>query len=131
MSTRCHDETALKKLIFLLFLTFVPSGSALASRRVKPEPVILPEDFMSDGCSVFPDSSYRECCVEHDKTYYVGGSWRKRLQADDKLFMCVAHTKGIEPKIAAPLMWIGVRVAGPSYIWTPFRWGFGKKDQKK
>lgn len=26
--------------------------------------------FVSDGCSMFPDGDYRDCCVEHDKAYF-------------------------------------------------------------
>src|SRR5712671_1763523 len=75
----------------------------------------------------FPEGNYRECCVEHDKTYYVGGSWRERLGADNKLFNCVADKDGVHHKLVAPLMWLGVRVGGVGFLPTRIRWGFGRK----
>ncbi|MGI8495025.1 MAG: hypothetical protein ACR2L1_06910 [Pyrinomonadaceae bacterium] len=86
--------------------------------------------FHSDGCSKFPDYDYTDCCVEHDKTYFSGGSWTRRWRADKKLYKCVAAKKGFEHKLIAPVMWAGVRVFGVPFLPTSFRWGFGKKKVK-
>lgn len=121
----------MKKFIFILFLLTLFSLSALAQSGSDSTTKTLPADFKSDGCSVFPDGDYRNCCVEHDKSYFFGGSWRERRRADNKLFKCVADTKGFQHKLIAPVMWIGVRVGGVSFLPTPFRWGFGQKKMPK
>ena len=110
----------------ILFSTgaFAQNNSTFASE-------IVPADFKSDGCSMFPEGIYSDCCVEHDRAYYVGGSWTKRWQADKQLFKCVAKKHGWRNKIIAPLMWAGVRVGGVSWLPTSFRWGFGRKKLSK
>ena len=117
-------------LVFILIFLFSYSASAQnKSNTVAAE--TIPATFKSDGCSLFPDGDYRDCCVEHDKIYYFGGSWKKRWQADKKLFKCVAGKKGFQHKIIAPLMWLGVRAGGVSWLPTSFRWGFGRRKLYK
>ncbi|MGD2000894.1 MAG: hypothetical protein PVJ00_10025 [Desulfobacterales bacterium] len=36
----------------------------------------------SDGCSCFPDLAYRQCRVNHDRIYWLGGAPEARLVAD-------------------------------------------------
>lgn len=115
----------MKQLLLIFTLAILLSVSTPAQTNSKLTETI-PADFKSDGCSMFPDGDYRDCCVEHDKSYYVGGSWTKRWRADKKLFKCVAAKKGIEHKIIAPVMWLGVRTFGVSWLPTSFRWGFGR-----
>ncbi len=117
----------MRKFIFILLLLTLFSLSALAQSGSNAAATTIPADFISDGCSLFPDGDYRNCCVEHDRSYYLGGSWRERRWADNKLFKCVAETKGFQNKLIAPVMWFGVRVGGVSFLPTPFRWGFGRK----
>lgn len=88
---------------------------------------VTPADFRSDGCTLFPDCNYRECCVEHDKDYYFGGTEKERRASDRRLYRCVKEKN----KFAAGLMYLGVRVGGVSFLPTPFRWGFGKKTRAK
>jgi hypothetical protein len=71
------------------------------------------------------------CCAEHDRAYFVGGSWKERWRADKKLYNCVAAKKGFQHKIIAPVMWLGVRAFGVSWLPTPFRWGFGQTKKSK
>lgn len=78
------------------------------------------------GCSLFPDCNYGHCCVEHDKDYFNGGTSKQRRQSDHRLYRCVKNTKGWQNKFTAPVMWMGVRVFGVSFLPTPFRWGFGR-----
>jgi hypothetical protein len=82
----------------------------------------MPDDFVSDGCTAFPDGDYKDCCVEHDKAYYFGGSKQERKVADRTLRDCV-RSKG--HRFLAPAMYIGVRIGGVAFLPTPFRWGFG------
>lgn len=112
-------------MIFALLMLF--SMSAFAQSK-KPDSVqTIPADFKSDGCSHFPDGDYLDCCVEHDKTYFAGGSWTQRWRADKKLYQCVAAKNGFSHKLIAPVMWAGVRVFGAPFLPTSFRWGFGRK----
>lgn len=120
----------MKKAVFIFLLSCLFSLGAAA--QDKPTSAIrpLPEDFKG-GCSLFPDGAYLDCCVEHDRAYFVGGTSKMRWRADKKLFKCVAKKRGWYHKILAPLMWTGVRVGGVSWLPTPFRWGFGQKEIRK
>jgi len=84
--------------------------------------------FTSDGCSAFPDGTleqktlWLDCCTTHDRSYWRGGTYQQRLQADQALQSCVAKTG--QPEISQ-LMLAGVRVGGTPYLPTTFRWGYG------
>lgn len=84
--------------------------------------------FTSDGCSSFPNGTLQQqnlwlqCCVEHDKAYWKGGTYQDRINADQALRQCVAAVG--EPEVAQ-LMLAGVRVGGSPYFPTTFRWGYG------
>jgi hypothetical protein len=122
-----------KKLTFIIIFIFVFSVGVFAQNSPIPtnETQTMPADFKSDNCSLFPDCDYGDCCVSHDKAYYFGGSWKERWRADKKLYKCVAAKKGFHHKIIAPVMWIGVRAFGVSWLPTPFRWGFGQTKKSK
>jgi len=89
----------------------------------------MPPDFKSDGCSLFWDGNYRDCCVAHDETYYFGGSLKERRSADKELYKCI-RSKG-NGKFLASIIYLGVRIGGVSFLPTPFRWGFGHKFPRK
>ena len=120
----------MKKIIFALLVAGLFSIGANAQNSSGSAIKIVPENFKSDGCSMFPDGCYKECCVEHDKAYFGGGSWSSRWKADRQLLKCVAKKKGWWHKPLAPLMWAGVRLGGAPFLPTPFRWGFGVKKSK-
>ena len=80
--------------------------------------------FKSDGCSMFPDGNWVDCCYWHDESYWKGGTRKDRRIADAKLMTCVA-SKGYP--VIAIMMYIGVRIGGAGFLPTPFRWGFGHK----
>ena len=104
-------------IVFGLCLLF--SAGALAE-ALRP--------FTTDGCSLFPDglpnhkNLWLECCIEHDKAYWLGGTRAERKTADRALSSCVAQVN--EPRIAK-LMLGGVRVGGSPYWFSSFRWGYG------
>jgi hypothetical protein len=92
--------------------------------------------FTTDGCSggmsafwqhlVKPftktDIPWRDCCVTHDKDYWMGGTWKDRQNADQALRECVS-ARGYP--ITGFLMYWGVR-AGGSPLWVfSWRWGYG------
>ena len=93
--------------------------SVYAEINIKP--------FTTDGCSLFPDGDLKDnerwlnCCVEHDRSYWRGGTWDQRLQADRDLQHCVAQSGMPE---VANLMLGGVRIGGSPFLPTGFRWGY-------
>ncbi len=105
------------RMLWLLLLTLTSISHA---GQIKP--------FTSDGCSGFPDGTLQQqelwlsCCTEHDKTYWQGGSFQQRLDADLTLKECVS---AIGEPVIAELMLSGVRVGGSPYWPTQFRWGYG------
>lgn len=77
--------------------------------------------FRFDGCSLFPDGDWRDCCQTHDYAYWCGGSAADRSAADERLRACVARAR---PALGRT-MWLGVRVGGHPVVPTYFRWGYG------
>jgi len=86
--------------------------------------------FKTDGCSYFPDGTltnnkkWLNCCIDHDKSYYKGGTKNQKLIADKKLKNCV---KNLGYPNIAKLMFFGVQLAGDAKYDTPYRWGYGWK----
>jgi hypothetical protein len=78
--------------------------------------------FTTDGCSLWPDGHWGECCIEHDYAYWCGGPARARAEADAALASCVAR-RG-RPRTGA-LMELGVRLGGHPLWPFPWRWGYG------
>ena len=107
-------------LLVILVLVSVPAFGQILDT---PE---LPSDYVSDRCSVFPDGDWGECCVQHDKAYFFGGTELERKAADRKLFQCVRAKGGVKHRFMSDLMWLGVRIGGSAFLSTPFRWGFGR-----
>lgn len=97
-----------------------------------------PREFTTDGCSggmswfwqtaVKPftktDIPWRDCCVTHDRAYWMGGSWYDRRFADRELAQCVEQ-KGYP--VIGWLMYIGVRIGGSPFWPLSWRWGYGWK----
>ncbi len=115
----------MKSVVSVLVLIAVLASPAVPQSRTVIEP---PADFRG-GCSLFPDGNYRECCEMHDRDYFRGGTAKERRQSDKRLYRCVRSKKGWQNEIAAPVMYLGVRVFGISILPTPFRWGFGRKKK--
>lgn len=97
---------------------------------VRPQGIEPPADFKGDGCTLFPDGNYRECCYLHDLDYFRGGASKERKESDKRLYRCVRSKKGWKNEIAAPIMFFGVRIFGSPRLPTPFRWGFGQKKKR-
>lgn len=103
---------------------------AVPARMQLRERVDPPADFKGDGCTLFPDGNYRECCDRHDRDYYRGGTAEERKESDKRLYRCVRGKKGWQNELAAPVMYVGVRMFGVPLLPTPFRWGFGQKKKR-
>ncbi|MEK6744393.1 MAG: hypothetical protein AABZ15_12315 [Nitrospirota bacterium] len=89
------------------------------------------KDFASDGCSLFPDGTmgdrakWCECCLQHDITYWHGGTEQERKTADERLRACVFERT--RDKALADTMYLGVRAGGHPVFPTWYRWGYGWK----
>jgi len=81
-----------------------------------------PHKFTTDGCSMWPDGSWQQCCVEHDMPYWCGGSAEDRKNADRHLSECVAKKASW---LMGSLMYVGVRFGGMPWWPTRWRWGYG------
>jgi hypothetical protein len=119
----------MNKFIAAALISTCLALNTAAQTNSESVPGALPGNFKTDGCTLFPDGDYKNCCVSHDLAYFNGGTLRERLRADNVLFKCVANKKGWWHKIVAPVMWTGVRIGGVSFLPTPFRWGFGKNTK--
>mgnify|MGYP001606150117 CR=1 FL=1 len=94
-----------------------PFASSAHARLGLPESVTLRESrkpFASDGCTLAPDwlplaGNISECCRQHDRFYYDGGTTEDRAAADRKLRECL-QTKG--SPILSWAYWMAVRLAG-------------------
>lgn len=111
----------LRKTLFVICLFVSAFGSATAwADELKP--------FTTDGCSAFPDGTtkhralWMSCCIAHDLSYWQGGTYAERLEADRELEQCVTQVG--KPEIAK-IMLAGVRVGGSPYYPMPYRWGYG------
>ena len=81
-----------------------------------------PHPFTTDGCSLWPDCTWVDCCVTHDMAYWCGGSCEDRERADEALRECVAEHG---PTGMGTTMYVGVRIGGPPWLPFSFRWGYG------
>jgi len=106
--------------LFLLLSCLATTVVAEQISTIKP--------FTTDGCSLFPDGTFKNkqfwlsCCTEHDISYWQGGTWHQRQQSDRALKRCVAKLG--QPTIAN-LMLNGVRIGGSPFWPTSYRWGYG------
>jgi hypothetical protein len=110
--------------VFALLMLAIPSAAQLPALTSE-----MPTTFRSDGCTGFPDGAYCDCCFEHDKDYFFGGSSKQRWRSDKRLYKCVKSKPGWHHKLIAPVMWLGVRIGGVGFLPTPFRWGFGRSKK--
>lgn len=91
------------------------------------------KDKHSDGCSMSPDGDWIDCCAEHDKAYFYGGTYEQRVASDKRLRECIQFRGIMKGGLMMPLYgllgwiyWIGVRIGGVPFIPTPYRWGYGQ-----
>jgi len=120
-------------LACLLALSFLAPPAAISQTSDIGQTVAddrLPDGRKSDGCTLIGGDEFRACCVAHDRDYFYGGTIKQRRASDKRLFECINGKKSFGAKLAAPFIWLGVRIGGLPFLPTPFRWGFGKKSQK-
>jgi hypothetical protein len=89
--------------------------------------------FTSDGCSKWMDGSildphqWRDCCFQHDISYWMGGTKKEKEAADSQLAKCVGETGA---KTMGLIMEIGVAIGGGPGYHTSYRWGYGWTDNR-
>ena len=90
------------------------------------------KSYKSDGCTGWFDGFWVDCCEDHDKDYWKGGTKKERKLSDKRLRKCV-HDRvylkynGLAAFVWSNMMYIGVRILGAP--WLPLmnaRWGFGR-----
>lgn len=116
-------KCSLISLFLVIFIVITQFGSN--SKKTALNITEIPTDFVYDGCSMFPDGNYGDCCKTHDDAYFFGGTWEQRLVADNELYSCVKN-KGWFHRALAPAMWIGVRAGWAPIFPTSYRWWFGR-----
>lgn len=114
-------------LAVLIALLTTLSLSSCPGRRPPHTAGLVP--FTSDGCSLFPDGTFKDrgqwcdCCQNHDLAYWQGGTVDERLQADASLRDCVLTTTS--DQILAQTIYLGARAGGHPAFPTWYRWGYG------
>jgi hypothetical protein len=106
----CVSETQLQSI------ASTECSAAHPDRRLPSHP------FTTDGCTLSPNGSWKECCIEHDIKYWCGGSSAERLNADRVLRSCVRKDSN---SLNAALVFSGVRLGGLALSPFPWRWGYG------
>jgi hypothetical protein len=96
------------------------AAAVCAARRRAAD--LPPYPFTSDGCSVWPDRDWADCCLEHDISYWCGGSAAAREEADERLRSCVSDHGAT---CTARLMHVGARIGGIPWQPFPWRWAYG------
>jgi hypothetical protein len=113
----------LLSLVVLSVLPVLGTSQQNEARTIKDPPA----DFVGDGCTMFPDGDYADCCLAHDRDYYRGGTREERRASDKRLKECV-RARG--HKYLSKLMFFGVRLGGGAWLNLPFSWGFGQRNRK-
>ncbi len=74
-----------------------------------------------------PELPWHQCCVEHDRAYYYGGTREQKIAADKRLKECVESVVGKEliGTLLGNAMQVAVHIGGQPYFATPYRWGYG------
>lgn len=88
----------------------------------RPDGPLPPKPFTTDGCSMWPDSDWGQCCVVHDMEYWCGGSAGDRSASDRRLRQCLAD---MEKPVMGWVMQAGARSGGFAVFPLPWRWGYG------
>lgn len=92
----------------------------LASTDSEATPDITP--FTTDGCSMYPDGGWLECCIAHDIDYWCANPRTTRAAADRALKVCVAeHSNAFNGQ----LTYLGTRLFGHGALPFSWRWGYG------
>jgi hypothetical protein len=88
-------------------------------------------EFETDGCSGYisyiwtevlgREPFLRDCCVEHDKLYWMGEG--SRLEADLGIYRCI---RDLGYPGLATIFFLGIRIGGSEYLPFSWRWRYRK-----
>ncbi|MFG1482727.1 hypothetical protein ABMA79_11960 [Halobacteriovorax sp. HFRX-2_2] len=85
--------------------------------------------FQTDGCSsISPQGTFnapklwQHCCVEHDVSYWMGGTLMEKIKADEELKQCVSD---VFSSIFGKAMQVAVYIGGNPSFHTGYAWGYG------
>lgn len=84
--------------------------------------VIAQYPYATDGCTLYVDGDYTDCCEAHDRAYWQWGPIYKKLLADANLYACIAEKWH---NFRENWMFAWVLFGWNPGIPTAFRWGFG------
>ncbi len=104
-------------ILFTLFFWYLVASSFYDKSTDKQKV------FSTDGCTLFIDANWKECCTKHDKHYWMGGTSQKRKNADKELRECIYKKSNQE--LMPQIIYVVVRVSGTPFLNTPWRWGYG------
>ncbi len=107
-----------KNIFIIVAINFFMASFLYAS--IKP--------FQTDGCTFFYEGNWKDCCLEHDLYYWIGGDQDKQDMADLKLKYCIEKAQG---KTYAALIYFMVRLGHYSPIKYKYHWGWGRENAKK
>lgn len=119
-----NEEVPLKKIKEICAYYQLPD---LWKKIEKDPPSMV---FVSDGCTMWPDSSNGKdiysACFLHDLKYWAGYPKEdvERLVADAELMIDIARIR--QSTKMAETMFHGVRVGGTDKLKMSFSWGFGR-----
>lgn len=127
--TRYHKPVKLFCVLLIILMcvsactTFKHEPGSLAAIIETPD-----KPFASDGCTLAPDLDFRQCCEQHDRVYWCGGTREQRRRADQALKSCMRE---LGHEQLSGLYYAGVRLGGLPYLPTYWRWGFGWTGQHR
>ncbi|MBI5505441.1 MAG: hypothetical protein HY899_11610 [Deltaproteobacteria bacterium] len=99
------------------------SRARIACAALRGSEDLPPHPFTTDGCSMSPDGTWGQCCIEHDLAYWCGGGAPARRLADRRLRQCIVATRG--STLLGWLAYATTRLGGSPWLPFPWRWGYG------
>lgn len=78
--------------------------------------------YRTDGCTLYVDGDYSDCCEAHDHAYWQWWPIYKKLLADATLYACIAEKWH---NFRENWMFAWVLFGWNPWLPTDFRWGFG------
>lgn len=104
---------------FLTVLLFIIAAKGGCSDTIR--------SFETDYCTLFMEGNWGHCCLDHDLSYWVGGSKQEQLQSDLKLKSCVAEAGG---EFMGNAIYYAVRAGHYSPVKHKYKWSWGWGDEE-
>jgi hypothetical protein len=120
------------KSIFYSLIYFIMSVGTL-SANVESSYTNTLNIFETDGCSIVPDGTiidplkWRNCCVDHDIHYWMGGTRDDRLLADEEFKSCMELKRS---PAWAIIYYLGVRLNAHPGTGMSYQWGYGWEENR-